>query len=147
MRVNRPWLAILWTLFVLTVGYSGCTCPDRGPKPPQPSSISPAERRTLLNNYLCPQVAKEDAENDGLRNTGKRWTLADLIFHASAAYAKEQLQSDDVTRARRMMAAMLAPEPPSISLAELCHRSGNHVRSKNQVVDEPLAAALAIASM
>ena len=101
----------------------------------------------LLNNYLCPQVAKEDAQNGGLRPTGKRWTLADLIFHASAAYAKEQLHSDDVTRARKMMAAMLAPEAPSISLAELCRRSGNRVASKNQVVDEPLAAAQAIASM
>jgi hypothetical protein len=147
MKVVRFHGLILWAFFLLSALCIGCTCPacpDTAPKFPP---ISGEQRRALLNDYLCPQIAKEDAANSGIRPNGKGWTLASLAFDASTAYAKEQLHSNDVTQARRMMASMLAAEQPSISLAELCHRSGSQVASKNQGVDEPLAAIVAICSM
>ena len=144
MRFNSP---ILWSFFLLSMAWMGCNCPSCPDTSMKFPPVSAEQQRALLNDYLCPQVAKEDAENNGLRPTGKGWTLANLIFDASDAYAKEQLHSNDTTQARRMMASVLAPKPRTISLAELCHRSGNRVASKNQGVDEPIAAVLAICAM
>ena len=101
----------------------------------------------LLANYLCPQASREDQNTGGMRPTGKPWTLADLVIDTSTNYASDKLKSSDISLSRLTVAASVKPEPQSISLAELCNRAGHPVATKNQSVDEPLAAVLAVASI
>ena len=73
---------IMWAFFLLSATCIGCTCPVCPACPdttPKFAPVSGEQRRALLHDYICPQVAKEDAQNGGIRPNGKGWTLANLI--------------------------------------------------------------------
>ena len=141
--------AIIGICCLLAGGLSACTkaAPCNCQQGPNLPTLSSSDRQDLLANYLCPQAAREDQNTAGIRSTGRPWTLADLIIDISTPYATDKLKSSDLALARLSVAASVKPEPQSISLGELCARAGHPVTTKNQSMDEPLAAVVAVASI
>jgi len=112
-----------------------------------PSSPLLARPPRAAGKLFVSASSEGDENTAGIRPTGKPWTLADLIIDSSMNYASEKLKSGDIVLARLSVAASVKPEPQSISLAGLCNRAGHPVETKNQSVDEPLAAVGAVASL
>jgi hypothetical protein len=111
-----------------------------------PQQDLPASTRKDVIASLCSTIAREDADNGGVRADGKSWELSDLVTDASLQYAAIHGMGANLMKGRSMMHQALASEPQDITIAQLCDREGALSRSRNASLRETVASATELAA-